>query len=375
MVTLLATELEAKQRVARLLGLMEKDGLDLLVAYSDAHKPDNVFYLTGYNLSAGDAWASLNQNGECNLWVSEEWDLERVVRDSWAVRVEPVRNLLGLGSKLGQGSRKIGLAGKDLVPSHYEKKMGWLLSQASSANSLLERAALVKTREEVELVKRASTIADIGFARALQTARPGIREFELLAEMELAMRLAGATDNFQLMSSGTHNLGMVVGREKQLATGELLLFEITPTISSFTYAAQLCRTIFMGEADKELLAKYEILVKAMDAARSVIRPGIPFKEICRVQDEVVGAAGYSKYCGPPYMRTRGHGFGLAQSFNLDGDNSVLMESGMVVVVHPNQYLPETGYLALGEMVVVTENGCEGLSNTEAKLFCVSEGIQ
>ena len=43
-----------------------------------------------------------------------------------------------------------------------------------------------------------------------------------------------------------------------------------------------------------------------------------------------------------------------------------------MVVHPNQYLPETGYLACGEMVLVTETGAEILSNRETRLY-VKEG--
>jgi hypothetical protein len=39
-----------------------------------------------------------------------------------------------------------------------------------------------------------------------------------------------------------------------------------------------------------------------------------------------------------------------------------------VAVHPNQYLPETGYLACGETVLVTDGGIERLAKTESKLY-------
>jgi Xaa-Pro dipeptidase len=49
------------------------------------------------------------------------------------------------------------------------------------------------------------------------------------------------------------------------------------------------------------------------------------------------------------------------------DNTTILEAGMFFVVHPNQYLPETGYLLCGEPVLVTVNGPEVLSERIASL--------
>ena len=71
------------------------------------------------------------------------------------------------------------------------------------------------------------------------------------------------------------------------------------------------------------------------------------------------------------MRTRGHGFGVgsvAPGALIDADTHGLLLDDQVVVVHPNQYLPETGYLACGETFVVAPNGAERLAKTETKLW-------
>ncbi len=359
---------EAKQRITRILTLMERKGIGLLVAYSNVLKPDNIFYLTGYNLAAGEAWATLNKEGEMQLWLSEEWDLQRAAETSWATNIALIDSLQQITINKWQECGNAVLIGKELVPARYETTMQMFLANAPSGSKFLEEAALVKSSEELEILRKAANIADLGFMKACQEAKPGIKEYELLAEIEYIMRLNGATDNFQLMSSGTHSSGMVVGRNKKLLPGELLLFEITPAYGSVTYSAQLCRTIYLGQPDRQLQEKYTILVEAMQAALDIIRPGVLWNEVYNVQNKVISEAGYKEYCGPPYMRTRGHGFGLTQSFNIDENNKIPMEPGMVLVVHPNQYLPETGYLALGEMVVVTENGCEKLSGLPMELF-------
>ena len=52
------------------------------------------------------------------------------------------------------------------------------------------------------------------------------------------------------------------------------------------------------------------------------------------------------------------------------DNPIVLEPNMFFVVHPNQYIPETGYLLCGEPVRVTKHGAEALSPLMATLGSV-----
>jgi Xaa-Pro aminopeptidase len=69
------------------------------------------------------------------------------------------------------------------------------------------------------------------------------------------------------------------------------------------------------------------------------------------------------------MRVRGHGLGITS--DRPGDivsrNERVLESGMMFVMHPNQYLPASGYLMCGEPVVVGEQGARALSAHPAQL--------
>jgi Xaa-Pro dipeptidase len=49
----------------------------------------------------------------------------------------------------------------------------------------------------------------------------------------------------------------------------------------------------------------------------------------------------------------------------------VLESGMVFVMHPNQYIPETGYLMCGEPVVITDQGARSLSRRQAELDVIA----
>ena len=117
--------------------------------------------------------------------------------------------------------------------------------------------------------------------------------------------------------------------------------------------------------------KYRMLLHALDESLGVMRPGVESSVMSKAMNRVISEAGYATYCYPPYMRARGHGFGvgsIAPGGVIDDETKTPFERLQVVVVHPNQYIPETGYLACGETVLVSANGIERLAATETKLY-------
>jgi Xaa-Pro aminopeptidase len=73
------------------------------------------------------------------------------------------------------------------------------------------------------------------------------------------------------------------------------------------------------------------------------------------------------------MRRRGHGFGTGSISPGDVavDNQTILEEGMIFIVHPNQFIPEVGYLLCGEPVRVTATGVETLSRSTAQLHSIA----
>jgi Xaa-Pro aminopeptidase len=92
-------------------------------------------------------------------------------------------------------------------------------------------------------------------------------------------------------------------------------------------------------------------------------------DVCRAINAVLEAEGYSEYCRPPHIRRRGHGlgFGAIGPGDVALDNATVLETDMLFMIHPNQYLPETGYLLCGEPVVVTSEGACALTQKQAML--------
>jgi Xaa-Pro dipeptidase len=80
--------------------------------------------------------------------------------------------------------------------------------------------------------------------------------------------------------------------------------------------------------------------------------------------------GLGDYVTNKYTRVRGHGLGLMCDLkpNILEEIDVELKPGMTIIVHPNTYHPEAGYIVLGDMVVITETGHERLTRTPAQLF-------
>jgi Xaa-Pro dipeptidase len=111
----------------------------------------------------------------------------------------------------------------------------------------------------------------------------------------------------------------------------------------------------------------------MRAGIAEVRPGVRLGEVCRAIDDHLSAAGYEKFSRPPFIRRRGHGLGSGSTApgDVSVDNDTILEPGMLFMVHPNQFLPETGYMMCGEPVLVTDTGHDVLTRETAALASVA----
>jgi Xaa-Pro aminopeptidase len=356
------------------LELINKKRLDGLIVYSGGTcsilAPSYLHYFCGCR-TMGRGAVVLSKTGKVALLVEPSWDAERVSGRSW---INDVRGTANFKRDLARLLRRFGLTGPVGVAGSGEMAEEIYVAvsavaELQPADFIIEELAREKTTGEMEIVYDTARIADIGFEAFFESARPGVREYELVAEMEFVMRAAGADDIFILLSSGPHNEEMHEPTDRRLKAGDIIIGEITPVREG--QFMQLCRTVVLGQPAPIVKEKYDMLLRAFKESLAAIKPGIEASAMSKAVNRVISEAGYAKYCYPPYMRARGHGFGvgsLRPGGAVDDDTKVAFEKQQVVVVHPNQYLPETGYLACGETVLVTDAGAERLAHTDTKLY-------
>ena len=362
-------------KLNKVVELINQKGLDGLIIYSRGTfyilQPVYLYYFSGFRPLGPNSATIISKSGDIALLVEPQWDSSRASIKTWIRDVRGTSNflsdLLGIIKDFNI-KRSVGLIGSN--------DMTWNLfnsirneTQVILVDGIIEEIAKEKTESELSIIRKTARIADVGFKAFLEYARTGIREYELLAEMEFAMRSAGADDIFNLVSSGMHNYAMHAPNDRRLAPGDIVIGEITPACEG--QFIQLCRTVFLGKPSSILIEKYDVLVRALEESLKQVKSGNPAALISKTMNGVISKAGYAKYCYPPYMRARGHGFGVgsvAPGPVIDDDTKAVLERHQVVIVHPNQYIPETGYLACGETVLVTDAGTERLSQTETKLY-------
>ena len=359
-----------EERLRAICAGMAKRGLDLIVAVHDgAHfieTPNPVTVISGVK-ALGPAIGIIDRVGALTLIVAPAWDEQRVRALCRRGRVVGVDDVVdGLRAALPAG-KSVGTAGLAAAPNGLARRIAKLCPKAVAADDVVFDPTARKAPHEIRLARQATQIAERNYAHLLAIARPGMSEDELAVAMRAHAKSLGAEDNFLLLCASPHNRAVAPSNGRLLQTGDIILAEITP--SYWGQLAQICRTVTVGAASDLLREKYALVVAAMNAGIAAARPGARMADVCVAINAVLEAQGYGEYCHPPHIRRRGHGLGFAsiRPGDVALDNDTVLEPGMVFMIHPNQYLPETGYLLCGEPVLMGERGAEPLTRRQAAL--------
>src|SRR5690606_32942381 len=100
--------------------------------------------------------------------------------------------------------------------------------------------------------------------------------------------------------------------------------------------------------------------------------GVTAGQVARIENDVFRKHGLGDYTTAQYTRGRGHGLCLYVSAQPDllEEGETPLSAGMTIVVHPNTYHPDTGYIVLGDALVINDTGCEVMTQTDRRLFSV-----
>ena len=361
-----------EQRLAAVREGMRARGFDAVIALHDGthfiETPNPVQMLTGFK-SLGAAAVVVTANGEDPiLVVTPAWDAERARERCEKTRVVAADDLVeGLVSALAARGRSLGIVGLPATPWALSGRLMEVLPQAASVDDWVYALGAIKTEDEIRDGREATRIAEVTYQHMIDIVRPGISEDELALELKWYSRTLGAEDNFLLLCAGSHNRAVQPSTGRRMQAGDIVLAEITPSCRG--QLAQICRTIVLGPASAELKRKYDLVVRAMNEGIRAASPGVPMSAVCRAINAVLEAEGYGEFCYPPHIRRRGHGLGFAaiSPGDVSLDNETILAPGMIFMIHPNQYLPETGYLLCGEPVLMTPTGAEPLTRRHAAL--------
>ena len=373
--------MDLSDRRAAVMRRMKQEGIELLIAVSSGFRafdvPDPVMFLSGFQ-SLGESALTLDSDGWWNLVVGPGWDRRALPgtgvhigsRSSASCAVDDVAKVIAELSDT-PSPRRFATAGRGGVAPKLAASLDALAGKNATAfDASLYAACGRKTDAEIANARKATWIAERGFERMIEVARPGMRECDLAVELNLTMKQLGADDNFMMLSAAPHARGIMPSSTRPLQKGDIILAEFTPGVGG--QFVQICRTAAIGPPSAELADKYALVVAAMWSGIETVRPGARVSEVCAGVDRVLEQQGFAEYCRPPHIRRRGHGFGLGSTWpgDIARDNDIVLAEDEVFVVHPNQYLPGPGYILCGEPVRVTADGVEVMTETPAALAVI-----
>lgn len=359
------TRAEARrQHLARALATA---GVAHLVVYGNAWTCDYLRYATDFAVLDGHAVAVVSQ-GRIRLLLESAGEARRARAEVPGLDVVCVPDFhAGVREVVGGLTGAVACAPKVYMPHG----VMLALQNATDFTPAFRALMMVKLPAEIAAVRQATALADEGYEVFRHAAREGRREYEVIADMERFFRSRGCPDNFMIMASGGQEVrAMHPPGRRVLQKGDLVTTELTPCVHG--YYAQICRTLVIGRPSAEQQQAFDVHLEALEAGLRAVRPGVTAGAVTRAENDVFRAHGLEKYTASEYTRVRGHGLGLyvdSPPAFVEEDTTPL-QPDMTVIVHPNGYHPQSGYLVLGDMVLVREGGYEQLTQTPRRLFSV-----
>ena len=361
-----------ERRRAAVRAAMQAAGIDLLIAYGSGRHTflamNPAWYLSAFKQVGRHMAVLLPQEGEPTLVMTPPWDLPRAQERSTIADVVVTTDdaFLGTVAERLRARRLLGqrtaVASGGQQPRALSEAWPALLGAApGNADQLVSDVAKIRDAWSLDCVRRAVVIAERGYQRLLETARPGMREHEVVGELDVYMRELGADDNFQLMCASQHNRAVHAPTDRVLERGDVLLGEITPSVEG--EFIQICRTAVLGTPTPLQTEKFALLDAGLRAGMRAATPGTPVTEVVAAINQPLDDAGYGKYTKPPFMRTRGHAMAMgSMEPEIAPHSDHVLQENEVFVMHPNQYIPETGYMMCGEPVIIAPDGAHALTS-------------
>ncbi|MDK4715673.1 ectoine hydrolase DoeA [Rhizobium sp. CNPSo 4039] len=385
--TLNFTRAEYAERLEKTRRAMEKAGVDLVIVTD----PSNMHWLTGY-----DGWSFyvhqcvlVPDTGE-PIWYGRGQDANGAKRTAYLAH----DNIIGYPDHYVQSNERHPM---DLLSKIIEER-GWANASIAvemdnywftaaayaslvkhlpnarfkDARGLVNWQRAVKSKTELDYMRKAGRIVEAMHQRIVEKVEPGIRKSDLVAEIyDAGIR---GVDGFggdyaaivPLLPSGADaSAPHLTWDDKPMKSGEGTFFEIAGCYRH--YHCPLSRTVFLGKPTQAFLDAEKATLEGMEAGLAAAKPGNVCEDIANAFFSVLKKYGIVKdnRTGYPIGLSYPPDWGERTMSLRPGDRTELLP-GMTFHFMTGLWLEDMG-MEITESIVITESGVECLSNVPRRL--------
>ena len=293
--------------------------------------------------------------------VYTDWE-----RDNY---IKAVKQLLGKSKKIGLEFDHINLNLIQKIKDSFSE------SDVEDISQDCMKLRMIKSSEEIAIIREGARIADIGGAACIEAISEGVPEYQVALHSTKTMiqEIARTFPHLELMDTwtwfqsgintdGAHN--PVTSRE--IKKGDILSLNCFPMISGYYTALE--RTLFYKELSLENQRLWEINCQVHDAGKALLKPGAVCGDIAKQLNEIYSehdllkdrTFGYGHSCA-----VLSHYFGREAGLELREDISTVIEPNMVISMEPMIMIPEGTSGAGGyrehDILLITEDGNENFT--------------
>jgi Xaa-Pro aminopeptidase len=231
---------------------------------------------------------------------------------------------------------------------------------AGLAGPLVEPLRMVKDEDELGLMIEAALVGCRLFEQILGFIRPGLKEFEVAAEIEHQARLAGAEGmSFETIVASGARSALPHGRATAARLPRKGYVTMDFGIIHKGYCSDMTRTVHLGRPTASERNTYEAVLEAQLAAIAAVTAGASCAEV----DEAARAVLRRAELAEAFSHSTGHGVGLEihEPPRVGAGEASRLLAGMVITIEPGVYLAERFGIRIEDMVAVTRSGAEVLT--------------
>jgi Xaa-Pro aminopeptidase len=381
---------EFKERAKKVQAAMKKEGYDLILCYGNEAEPQFVRYFSNYWPSFETAGVLIPAEGnpllligpESYTYASDRSKIGEICRlKAFRESSEPeypgekldtfntvIERLLG-----AKPVRRFGVAGLPLMTIGVYEALADALKvygevKIEKADHVVNEIRMHKTENELACMRAAAEITAKTFDYVLENIKVGMTEQQVVGLALGKMHELGAErESYPLwvLTGKGSNQAISRPRNKVIEKGDMTFLQIGARVDG--YASTIGRPVVFGKATPEQKELIEVGYKAQKAAIAMLKAGVPACEIAKQHIKNVSDMGYGDWL--LYGPFHGNGTMEGEAPWVETSADFLLEENMAFCADIFLGSKKKGIgLRIEDVVVVTKDGAENLTDYPRKLF-------